>query len=58
MELPQQVRSQVQLTAIPQEWGGMRQKKSLEAGQISSQEEDEYDLNNQAEVIFHPGPAL
>jgi hypothetical protein len=37
---------------------GDRQKKSLEAGQTSSQEEDEYDLNNQAEVIFHSGPDL
>ncbi len=36
----------------------LRQKKSLEAGQTSSQEEDEYDLNNQAEVIFHSGPDL
>jgi hypothetical protein len=35
-----------------------RQKKSLEVDQASSQEEDEYDLNLQAEVIFHPGPDL
>ena len=36
----------------------VRQKKGLEVGQASSQEEDEYNLNNQAEVIFHPGRAL
>ena len=58
MELRGQARSQMEFTAIPQEGGRMRQKKSLEEGQASSQEEDEYDLNNQAEVIFHPGRDL